>query len=248
MSGHGHPLETSARSCGRGLCEPFALIIDEAIANTAFGEDVFGVGGVFFDFFAKVVDVQADVVGFVAVFVAPDFDKNLVVGEDEACILHEVIEEAVFRGAEANEFAIHPNAAAVEINLEMFIHLDQGTGARFDRLCPTKNGSDTAYQFPRAEGFGDIIVRTQFETAHPIFLFPFGGEHNHGHVADFPDGLEDVEAVEVGEHDIEQDEVGEGIAQLLYGLLTCDGFHDLKAIMFQIEANEPCHPPLVFHN
>src|ERR1700733_11717697 len=44
----------------------------EAVADPGFGEDVFGLGGVGFDFFAELVDHDAEVFGFFAVVGAPD--------------------------------------------------------------------------------------------------------------------------------------------------------------------------------
>ena len=47
--------------------------IDKPVTHAALGKDIFGVGGVFFQLLAQVIDVQAHVMRFVAVFVAPDF-------------------------------------------------------------------------------------------------------------------------------------------------------------------------------
>ena len=44
----------------------------EAVADPGFGEDVFGLGGVGFEFFAELVDDDTEVFGFFAVVGAPD--------------------------------------------------------------------------------------------------------------------------------------------------------------------------------
>ena len=44
----------------------------EAVADPRFGEDVFGFGGIGFEFFAELVDDDAEVFGFFAVVWAPN--------------------------------------------------------------------------------------------------------------------------------------------------------------------------------
>ena len=52
----------------------------QAVADTGFGDDKAGLGGIGFEFFAQVRDVHAQVVGLLDVARAPDFFEDLPVG------------------------------------------------------------------------------------------------------------------------------------------------------------------------
>jgi hypothetical protein len=51
------------------------LKVYEAVAESPFGEDILGMGWVFFDLLAKIGYIKAQVVGFVPVLVSPDFGQ-----------------------------------------------------------------------------------------------------------------------------------------------------------------------------
>src|SRR5690606_38855136 len=65
------------------------LEVNKAIPYTSFGEDVFGVGRVFFNLLAQVVNIQAQVVGFITIFVSPYFGQQGIVGHNPARVLDE---------------------------------------------------------------------------------------------------------------------------------------------------------------
>ena len=96
--------------------------------------------------------------GFVTVFISPNFNEDLVMCEDETGVLNKMVQQAVFRGTEANEFVIYPNAAAVKVNFQPVVNLNKGTCAGFDGFGAAEDGTDAADQFSRAEGFGDVVV------------------------------------------------------------------------------------------
>ena len=62
----------------------------EAVANPGFGEDVFWLGGVGFEFFAELVDYDAEIFGFFAVVGAPDSLEQAAVREGLALTGDEV--------------------------------------------------------------------------------------------------------------------------------------------------------------
>ena len=52
-------------------------------------------------------------------------------------------------------------------------------GALFFREAyPAEGGPDTGYQFLQAEGFGHVVVRSNFKPYHPVQFFGPCGEHD----------------------------------------------------------------------
>src|SRR6185436_10610257 len=185
-----------------------SLVIHKAIANTALCENIFRVGGVLLQFLAEVINIETYVMRFVAVFVAPDLDENLVMRHDPPGILHEMIQQAIFGGTQLNQLALQPDFAAVEIDFEPFIDLDDIVHRTTRALGATNDGFDTADHFTRAERLGDVIIGTQLESAYAVILFTLGGEHDDRHIAALADGFEYFEAIDIGHHHIQQNEIG----------------------------------------
>ena len=50
-----------------------SFVIYESVSHAAFSEDIFRVGGVFFQFLSQVIDVETHIMRFIAVFVTPYF-------------------------------------------------------------------------------------------------------------------------------------------------------------------------------
>ena len=65
--------------------------IHEPITHAAFRENIFGVGRILLKFLAKIIDVEAHIMRLIAIFVAPNFYKDLIVRNNPARILDEVI-------------------------------------------------------------------------------------------------------------------------------------------------------------
>ena len=69
------------------------------------------------------------------------------------------------------------------------------------------SASTRATQLLAVERLRDVVVRPTAQTADPIGLRVARGEHEHGHLAQVPDALEQLPAVEVGHRHVEEDEV-----------------------------------------
>jgi len=77
----------------------------------------------------------------------------------------------------------------------------------------SQHGLDPQHQLGHREGLGDIVVGSQGQAADDVLVRGLGGEHDDGllRVA-LADSVADLEAVDPGQHDVEQDQV-EGAAQ-----------------------------------
>jgi hypothetical protein len=110
-------------------------VIYEAIANTTFRQDVVGIGRVFFYFFAQVVNVQAQIMGFVAVFITPNFGEQGFVGDNPASVLNEGVEQTIFGWAQIDSFAGDDDLVAIEVYGEAVVDGEYGAGRGGWPLC-----------------------------------------------------------------------------------------------------------------
>ena len=75
-----------------------------------------------------------------------------------------------------------------------------------------QGGADAGHQLHHAEGLGDVVVRPAVQAHHLVVLGPLGGDQDDGEPSGGgagADALEDVQAVLLREHQVQQDQGGE---------------------------------------
>ena len=63
-------------------------------------------------------------------------------------------------------------------------------------------------ELAHAEGLGHVVVGAAVEGGDLAVLGPVGRQHDDGHGAPLPDAAADLEAVHVGQAEVEDDDVG----------------------------------------
>ena len=71
-----------------------------------------------------------------------------------------------------------------------------------------ENGFDPRRQLARAEGFGYVIVRTQFQAKHPIQLGITCRQNQYWKVGIAPQAFEQLQPRSIGQADIENRQIG----------------------------------------
>ena len=86
----------------------------------------------------------------------------------------------------------------------------------------TEESAHAGIEFGEAEGFDEVVVGSGVESVHAVGDEAAGGEHEDGDgVLALADLAADGEAVEFGEHEVEEDEVGgffEGEGEALFAV------------------------------
>ena len=164
------------------------------------------------DFFAPISDVDIDDVagggGIHGVEVFPDF----AAGHELAAFEGEKFEEGIFARGEGDGFSAAADGAAGGVDFEIE-HPHDGI---FDVVFSADEGADAGFQFADDEGLADVIISAGIESADAVFGIVVAGEDKDvGGDAFGAHFSEEVEAVGVGEADVEDDDVvfsGEGEA------------------------------------
>ncbi len=92
-------------------------------------------------------------------------------------------------------------------------------------------------EHPGAEGLGHVIVGAELQARHDVGLLALGREHDDGDALRRLVGLEhpaDLEPVEAGQHQVEDDEIGPVGAGGLDGLLAGADRYDIVAVLREI--------------
>ena len=80
-------------------------------------------------------------------------------------------------------------------------------GAGFRILGTHRSTSDrtqSRQQFSSGEGLGQVIIGPHFQANDAVGFIASGREHQHRHIHFGPDTLEDLEAIQTGQHEIEE--------------------------------------------
>src|SRR5215210_117460 len=167
----------------------------ENISDTPRGVDEFRVPGVALYLLAEVADMdvhRAFVAELVAQYPAGAGGQG-----------HQELELGV---GEVHLFTVGRHPAARQVDLEPVVCQLVGTLAR-RYSGPAHDRPDARHQLPDGERLGDVVVRPKLEPDDPVYLVVAGGQHDDRHVALRPDPPYDLRAVELGEHDVEHDQV-----------------------------------------
>src|SRR6266568_3980028 len=74
-------------------------------------------------------------------------------------------------------------------------------------LETAEHGLDAGYEFARAEGLGNVIVGSEFESENAVGFATFGRKENHGDHGErgvMTNTATEFEAITTGHHDVEQ--------------------------------------------
>ena len=102
--------------------------------------------------------------------------------------------------------------------------------------CAAQHRLDPGHYLLGLKGLHNVIVGSQFQAQHLVKHLALGGKHNNRHLRFFPDFTADLPAVQLGQHNIQQNQFRVLFFIELHSLLAVIGDHHLIAFLFQIKA------------
>src|SRR5262249_39758836 len=210
--------------------------VGETVADTADGGEVLGGGA---ELLAKPAHVSVDGAGVDEAVVFPDVTQKGFAGLGAASAQGQRGEELELGGGELDWAAFHFDFVARDVELKFLP--DKAVGLLMFGGSTPEEALDAQDQFPRAEGFGDVVVGAEFQTENPIHLRGLGGEHDDrdgGRAGVAPEDFANFQAVHSGDHQVEDDKVGQQVAGFLQGFFAVDCGGDLVTGTFEVEAHQ----------
>ena len=84
------------------------------------------------------------------------------------------------------------------------------------------------------EGLDEVVVGTQLQSGDPVLLLTPRRQEDHRHITRLPDPPAQVEPVDVGEHEVEDDEAGCVLADRLPGSGAVRGLTSEESLSVEV--------------
>jgi len=174
-----------------------------------------------FDFFAEQPDVNVDDVAFGGSVEVVNVLPDVRAGNDPSDIVGEIFKEGILAAAEVDGFAGAANDAVSGVHLEVGDAEDGGLGF----ILAADHGADAGEQFGENKRFDEIIVGAEFQAVDSVLGGILGGkEQDHGGTFALAKLAKNGQAVDFGEHDVEDDDVVLAVAGVPKRGLPVGGF------------------------
>ena len=198
------------------------------------------------DFTADITDIDIDDVGIAGIIIAPDFFQYLFPRQDNVLVSEKIREQFKFFFRKQQLAAGYFHFMAVQIEghiLEM-----EEIFRCLVRIAVAEQDADTGQQFFAVEWFGEIIVAAHVESGDFCFHVVLGRKEHDGDIGNFPRTLAQGQAVYVGQHDIQQDEVEVVLADAFHGFGTIIFDITFIPFMLQLHLDEAGNLFFIFYN
>ncbi|MCY1532539.1 hypothetical protein D9M68_678210 [compost metagenome] len=142
--------------------------------------------------------------------------EDVVAAEHLAGLAGQQREQVELGAGEFHALAVAQHLAPVEVDREAVEHAQLRIGdSRCRRAAlAAQDGLHARHEFARLEGLGQVVVGAEFEADHAVHHLAARGEHHDGDVAFLADLAAQLEAVHLGQHDVEDGRVVVPRAQL----------------------------------
>ena len=137
--------------------------------------------------------------------------------------------------SEVEPAAIEPDVIIIDVYFKIAMLYDL-CRFFFQHSEAPEDSLDPCHDLTSAEGFNDIVIRSELETEHAVNLLGTRSKHYDGDVADLPDLLTDIHAVLFGHHDIKNDDIGFFTVEFGNCLLTVVCGNIIKPVVFEVSA------------
>ena len=133
--------------------------------------------------------------------------------------------------------AVDPHDARALVDLEAAEA--KNVGFRCGAALAAQDGAQAGLQFARLEWLGEIVVGAQFEADHAVHRLAARRQHQDRDVAAAAQPAAEIEAVGVGQHEVEDDRVESLALQLGFAVAAGAGDGHTKARPAEIVRNHP---------
>ena len=138
---------------------------------------------------------------------APDLAQQLRAGDDLPGVADQRVEQAVLERRQLHGLAAHRHLVAVAVDAK-FAAVEHALGRFADRAVAVAHGdADARQQLARAERLGQVVVGARVERPHLVAFLVARRDDEDRAREPGAQLADDVDAVEVGQAEVEDDEV-----------------------------------------
>ena len=177
---------------------------------------------------------------------APHLVQQLVAGVDPVGGHRQVVQQFQFLGRRIHLFAVHQQLVAVQIDHQLVEY--QPLAGIVGDLTAAQHRVDAGHQFLHLKRLHQIVVGAHLKAGDPVGHIALGGQHNNGGGTLFPNVGAHGPAVHHRQHDVQQHHVRRLGVVFLHGFAAVVGDTDLKALFFQVHADQVGNIVVVLHH
>src|SRR6476469_1506672 len=182
------------------------------------------------DLLAQVGDVQLHDVGLPAEVVVPDAVQYLRLRQDPSRVAHQVPQQLELGGGQLDGLAGPGDLAAVLVEGELADDQPRA-GGRLGDAGAAEQRTQAQRHLLQAERLGDVVVAAGGEPGDAVLDGVLGGQEEHGEVRQVgTHPAEDLEPVDVRQHDVQDHRVGPEVTGRAHGGHAVAGAPDLQTL------------------
>jgi hypothetical protein len=217
------------------------------VAHAVDGLDVDRLPGIRLYLLAQVLDVDVHRAFKALQIVAKDPVQKLQPGKGPSRFPGQHLQQLEFAGREVHDLAPHPHLVAAAINGQVAkAHLRRTLSSILSD--PAQHRPHLGHQLAGAEGLGDVIIRTQIQADELVLLGGLGRKHDDGHFGLGSQDAADVEAVHLGQQQVQDDEIWPLLAGQPQGFQAIVGDEYPVAGSLQVEPDQVYDLAVVVHH
>src|SRR5215218_2116147 len=180
--------------------------------------------------------------------VPPDALEQLVARQHEALVVEQLPEQIELLGSELDLLLADPDLPAAGVD-------DEVTVGKHVRLAVAPLGGRSAKdrlhardELPRVERLRHVVVGANLEADDLVDVLVARSQHEDRHVPALPHPAAELDPVDVGKHEVEDDELRRARREVLHRLGAGGGGLDRVASVLQVERDERRDRRLVLHD
>jgi hypothetical protein len=163
-------------------------------------------------------------------------------------VIEQLPKEVELFRSELNLLAAHTHFSSAGVDAQVAV-LDHGGVELFPlRAGATEDGLDARDELARIERLRQVVVRAHLEADDLVDVLVAGAQHEDRHVGRLPDAPTDVDAVDVREHEVEDDQGGRLSGNFLDGGRARARRSHGEARLLEIHGDERSDAPLVLND
>mgnify|MGYP007056017617 CR=1 FL=1 len=179
-------------------------------------------------FLSQVADVHINGSVNDVLFIAPETVQQFLPGKDPSGFFSQGCQDDQLGFGGVNILPIHPHGKTVLVDLQTFPEKhDPICVVRYGRLCflaprlvAADQRPDPGNKLAGGKGFDQVVIRSQFQAQDLVMFLSACSEHQDGHGAQtgvLTETATDLQSVQIGEHQIKQDGLRQGVTAFQEG-------------------------------
>ena len=199
--------------------------------------DVANVADVVAQLLPQAFHVGAQRLPVVRLLRAPDAAHQLVVGDDPTGVVGELREQLEFDRRQDERLAGQGGLTHAVVHDQVAQHKGFGRGRETRLLAASQRRANAGHQLGRRERLDDVVGRARLEGARDHFVLSVGGNEDHRRVGQAGDVAHQIDGVDPGQNQVEQDQIGPILGQQGEGVVRIAGDDHFVADLGQGAAN-----------